>query len=61
MSLRSESSFVRSRAILNLIHLDLDLDFVKSFKEEVLKLKSNPSKNTTEQEQEYIVYYLNKF
>jgi glutaminyl-tRNA synthetase len=58
MSLRSESSFVRSRALLNL--LNLDYDFVNSFKEEVLKLKSNPTKSTTERETEFIEQVLNK-
>ncbi len=60
MSLRSESSFVRSRALLNLLNLEYDLNFVKSFKEEVLKLKSNPSKSTTERETEFIEQVLNK-
>lgn len=60
MSLRSESSFVRSRAILNLSNLDYDLVFVNSFKEEVLKLKANPSKSTTERELEFIENFLSK-
>jgi glutaminyl-tRNA synthetase len=60
MSLRSESTFVRSRAILNLSTLDYDLDFVNSFKEEILKLKANPSKSTSERELEFIENFLSK-
>jgi glutaminyl-tRNA synthetase len=54
MSLRSESTFVRSRALLNLLNLEYSSDFVNSFKEEILKLKANPSKSTTEREVEFI-------
>lgn len=60
MSLRSESSFVRSRALLNLQYLGYDSDFINSFKEEILKLKSNPTKSTTERETEFIDQILNK-
>ena len=60
MSLRSESTFVRSRALLNLQYLNYNSDFVNSFKEEILKLKSNPSKSTTERETEFIDQILNK-
>ncbi|REG98891.1 glutamine--tRNA ligase/YqeY domain fusion protein [Flavobacterium aquicola] len=60
MSLRSESTFVRSRAILNLSNLDYESDFVNSFKEEVLKLQSNPSKSTTDREIEFIEKFLLK-
>ena len=60
MSLRSESTFVRSRALLNLLNLEYDSDFVKSFKEEILKLKSNPPKSSTEREVEFIEQVLNK-
>ena len=60
MSLRSESTFVRSRALLNLLNLEYDSDFVISFKEEILKLKSNPTKTTTEKEMELIDQVLNK-
>ena len=60
MSLRSESTYVRSRALLNLMNLDYDSDFVNSFKEEILKLKSNPTKNTSERETEFIEQFLNK-
>jgi glutaminyl-tRNA synthetase len=58
--LRSESSFVRSRALLNLQNLGYDSDFVNSFKEEILKLKSNPTKSTTEKETEFIDQILNQ-
>jgi glutaminyl-tRNA synthetase len=60
MSLRSESTFVRSRALLNLQNLDYSSDFINSFKEEILKLKSNPTKSTTEREVEFIEQVLNK-
>ncbi|MES2575950.1 MAG: glutamine--tRNA ligase/YqeY domain fusion protein [Bacteroidota bacterium] len=60
MSLRSESTFVRSRALLNLLDLEYDSNFVNSFKEEILKLKSNPTKSTTERETEFIEQILNK-
>jgi glutaminyl-tRNA synthetase len=60
MSLRSESSFVRSRAILNLLNLEYDLDFVNSFTDEVLKLKANPSKSTSDRELEFIENFLTK-
>jgi glutaminyl-tRNA synthetase len=60
MSLRSESTFVRSRALLNLLNLEYDLEFVKSFNEEILKLKSNPPKSSTEREVEFIEQVLNK-
>ena len=58
MSLRSESSFVRSRALLNL--RDYDSDLINSFKEEILKLKSNPTKSTTKKEMELMEQVLNK-
>lgn len=60
MSLRSESSFVRSRAILNLLHIETDFEFVNSFKDEILKLQSNPPKNTSERESEFIEQFLNQ-
>ncbi|POY39904.1 glutamine--tRNA ligase [Flavobacterium alvei] len=60
MSLRSESTFVRLRAILNLLNIETDSEFVNSFKEEILKLKSNPPKSTTERESEFIEQFLNK-
>ena len=60
MSLRSESTFVRSRALLNLQYLGYDLVFVHSFAAEILKLKSNPTKSTTERESEFIEQLFNK-
>ena len=60
MSLRSESTFVRSRAILNLCNLDFDSVFKNAFKEEILKLESNPPKNSSEREKEFIEQFLNK-
>ena len=60
MSLRSESTFVRSRALLNLLDLEYDSDFINSFAAEILKLKSNPTKTTTEREVEFIDQFLNK-
>jgi glutaminyl-tRNA synthetase len=60
MSLRSESTFVRSRALLNLRDLETNLDLVHSFRDEILKLQSNPSKSTTEREVEFIEQVLNK-
>ena len=61
MSLRSESTFVRSRAILNLIELGYDLNFVNLFKDEILKLQSNPSKSCTNEEKEIIDKIVNQF
>lgn len=60
MSLRSESTFVRSRAILNLIHLEYNFDFKNSFRDEILKLEANPPKSSTEREKEFIEQFLNK-
>ena len=60
MSLRSESTFVRSRAILNLCNLDFDSNFKNAFKEELLKLESNPPKNSSEREREFIEQFLNQ-
>lgn len=60
MSLRSESSFVRFRALLNLHDLQYEQEFIHFFKEELLKLQSNPPKNSTEKEKEYINKIINK-
>ncbi|GIZ08054.1 glutamine--tRNA ligase/YqeY domain fusion protein [Flavobacterium sp. UMI-01] len=60
MSLKSESTFVRSRALLNLVHLGYDDAFLNHFKEEVLKLKENPPKSSTEREKEFIEQFFNK-
>jgi len=54
MSLRSESTFVRSKTLLNLRDLEYDLDFRKSFKDEIIKLKANPTKSTTDWEVEIL-------
>ena len=54
MSLRSESTFVRSKTLLNLRDLEYDLDFRKSFKDEIIKLKANPTKSTTDREVEIL-------
>jgi glutaminyl-tRNA synthetase len=53
MSLRSESSFVRFRALLNLHDLNYESNYMQSFAAEILKLKTNPPKNFTERELEY--------
>ena len=60
MSLRSESSFVRSRTILNLYHLELNSEFKNTFRDEILKLEANPPKNSSEREKEFIEQFLNK-
>jgi glutaminyl-tRNA synthetase len=44
MSLRGESTFVRTKAILNLVELGSDASFVSSFKDEIIKLKSSSQK-----------------
>lgn len=61
MSLRSESTFVRSTAILNLMELGYDHTFVSTFKDEIVKLKSNVPKSATSEEREIIEIILNKF
>ncbi|MFT5253988.1 MAG: glutaminyl-tRNA synthetase [Flavobacteriales bacterium] len=61
MSLRSESTFVRSTAILNLVELGYEGSFVSSFKDELLKLQSNSPKSTTDVEKEIIEKLLNQF
>lgn len=61
MSLKSESSFVRSRAILNLLHLNFEKEFVDSLKDEILRLKENPTKSTTERETEFLEQIIHKF
>ncbi|MBX9888491.1 MAG: glutamine--tRNA ligase/YqeY domain fusion protein [Flavobacteriaceae bacterium] len=61
MSLRSESTFVRSQAILNLLELSYTISFVNSFKDEIIKLKSNPPKSVTDFEKEITEKILNKF
>ncbi len=44
MSLRSESTFVRSKTLLNLRDLEYDEIFRNSFKDEILKLKIKSNK-----------------
>ena len=61
MSLRSESTFVRSKTLLNLRDLDYDAAFKNSFKDEIIKLNANPSKSTTERETEILEQVLNQF
>jgi glutaminyl-tRNA synthetase len=61
MSLRSESTFVRTQAILNLVELGYDTTFISSFKDEILKLDSNPPKSSTDGEKEIIENILNRF
>ncbi|GGF26548.1 glutamine--tRNA ligase/YqeY domain fusion protein [Flavobacterium limi] len=53
MSLKSESSFVRSRALLNLRDFENE-NFKNQFSEEISKLNSNPPKNATEREIEIL-------
>ena len=61
MSLRSESTFVRSKTLLNLRDLDYDAEFKNSFKDEIVKLNSNPTKSTTDRETEILEQVVNQF
>ena len=61
MSLRSESTFVRSKTLLNLRDLDYDAEFKNSFKDEIIKLNSNPTKSTTDKETEILEQVVNQF
>ncbi|WP_339653684.1 glutamine--tRNA ligase/YqeY domain fusion protein [Flavobacterium frigidarium] len=61
MSLRSESTFVRSKTLLNLRDLDYDAEFKNSFKDEIIKLNSNPTKSTTDRETEILEQAVNQF
>ncbi|MEZ7514947.1 glutamine--tRNA ligase/YqeY domain fusion protein [Flavobacterium frigidarium] len=61
MSLRSESTFVRSKTLLNLRDLDYDAEFKNSFKDEIIKLNSNPTKSTTDRETEILEQVINQF
>lgn len=61
MSLRSESTFVRSKTLLNLRDLDYDAEFKNSFKDEIIKLNSNPTKSTTDRETEILEQVVNQF
>jgi glutaminyl-tRNA synthetase len=53
MSLRSESTYVRSKALLNLRDLENE-SFKNQFDDEILKLYSNPPKNASEREIEIL-------
>ena len=53
MSLRSESTYVRSKALLNLRDIE-DLDLRNQFQDEILKSFSNPPKNASEREIEIL-------
>jgi glutaminyl-tRNA synthetase len=53
MSLRSESTYVRSKALLNLRDLENE-SFKTQFEDEILKLYSNPPKNASEREIEIL-------
>ena len=59
MSLRSESTYVRSKALLNLRDLENET-FRNHFEEEILKLNSNPPKNASEREIEILSEMINK-
>jgi glutaminyl-tRNA synthetase len=61
MSLRSESTFVRCKALLNLRDFEDHSEIINLLKEEVLKLRSNPPKSSTEREVEILEQVLNKF
>lgn len=61
MSLRSESTFVRSKTLLNLRDLDNDAEFKNSLKDEIIKLNSNPTKSTTDRETEILEQVINQF
>jgi glutaminyl-tRNA synthetase len=53
MSLRSESTYVRSKALLNLRDLENEA-FKNQFEDDILKLYSNPPKNASEREIEIL-------
>lgn len=59
MSLRSESTYVRSKALLNLRDLET-IDFKNQFEEEIQKLNSNPPKNASDREKEILEEMLNR-
>ncbi|WP_418264459.1 glutamine--tRNA ligase/YqeY domain fusion protein [Flavobacterium faecale] len=61
MSLRSESTFVRCKALLNLRDLENHSELISIIKDDILKLKSNPPKSSTERELEIIEQVMNKF
>lgn len=53
MSLKSESTYVRSKALLNLRDIESE-SFKNQFDDEILKLYSNPPKNASEREIEIL-------
>jgi glutaminyl-tRNA synthetase len=53
MSLRSESTYVRSKALLNLRDIE-NSDLKNQFEDEILKLYSNPPKSASEREIEIL-------
>ncbi|MBK0369639.1 glutamine--tRNA ligase/YqeY domain fusion protein [Flavobacterium agrisoli] len=60
MSLKSESTFVRSRALLNLAILD-NAAFLVALQPELENLQNNPPKSTSERETEFLENLMNKF
>ncbi|WP_366185741.1 glutamine--tRNA ligase/YqeY domain fusion protein [Flavobacterium ovatum] len=61
MSLRSESTFVRCKALLNLRDFQDHSEIINLVKDDILKLKSNPLKSSTEREAEILEQVINKF
>jgi glutaminyl-tRNA synthetase len=59
MSLRSESTYVRSKALLNLRDLETS-DFKNQFEDDILKLYSNPPKSASERENEILSEIIKK-
>ena len=54
MSIKSESSYVRSQAMSNLTKVEVDINFVLFFKNEIINLKTNKPKNSTPEEEEIL-------
>ncbi|MDG2432099.1 glutamine--tRNA ligase/YqeY domain fusion protein [Flavobacterium sp.] len=61
MSLRSESTFVRVQIIANLLDGGFEASFVRTFKDEILKLQANPPKSVTEEESKILEKIVNQF
>ena len=59
MSLKSESTYVRSKALLNLRDIE-EASFKNQFDDEILKLYSNPPKNASERENEILAEMVKK-
>ncbi len=51
LSIKSESSYVRSQAISNFIKIEKDISFVRSFKSDLFNLNHNRPKNFTDVEE----------